>query len=70
MTRAFIGEPDYDYAAELTLAGQPSARDIVDAALRSMTVIDLKQIHGGFTDTEEHEFTQWISEWKKETTES
>lgn len=43
-----------------------ATKALVDAALSSMTQIEVTQIHGGFTDTEEHEFVQWISEWKKE----
>ncbi|KKM76517.1 hypothetical protein LCGC14_1379330 [marine sediment metagenome] len=43
-----------------------ATKALVDTALASMTQIEVTQIHGGFTDTEEHEFTQWISEWVKE----
>ena len=41
---------------------------VVDAAMSSMTQIEVTQIRGGFTDTDQHEFTQWISEWSKEDT--
>ncbi len=43
-----------------------ATKTLVDTALSSMTQIEVTQIHGRFTDTEEHEFTQWISVREKE----
>lgn len=77
--RAWVGELDRAAATQAVYkirSGWPlayyrrmthaeAAAAVVDAALSSMTQIEVTQIHGGFTDTDEHEYTQWISEWSR-----